>query len=140
LIEGVCEGCRFHDFPYKAKSTIRNKEGKFPYMHFEEKEDVLDYASNLIEEAKTLDRKNTPVIKSLYYQLPFFACPNVFLDASFQKDITKYLYCQDNNVPPHKGSYGDTPRIWREKHFLIKSALSILQEDKRREMQEKNKK
>ena len=50
-----------------------------------------------------------------------------------QKDIAKYLYCEDTKTPPYSGSYGENPKIWLEKHFIIKQALSILYQEKRDE-------
>lgn len=62
----------------------------------------------------------------MFDQLPFFCCPNHFIDQNFQKDITRYLYCEDTKTPPYSGSYENLPAIWKEKHFLIKSAMTIL--------------
>ena len=77
-------------------------------------------------------------MKDIYYQLPFFACTDLFLDEDCQKDIGKYLYCEDTKTPPYIGSYGDIPRVWKEKHFLIKQALSILYQEKKAEIHKKH--
>jgi hypothetical protein len=50
------------------------------------------------------------------------------------------LYCDDTKTPPYPGGFGSIPNIWKEKHFLIKHALSILYQDKRDEIKKKHKK
>ena len=37
-----------------------------------------------------------------------------------QKDIQRYIYCQDFNTQPYPGSYGEQPFKWIEKSFIIK--------------------
>ena len=46
------------------------------------------------------------------------------LDKSIQKDINRYLYCSEFNVPPYKGDYGQQPSLWTQKTFIIKQALA----------------
>ena len=75
----------------------------------------------------------------MFYQIPFFACNNIILHPQYQKDIVKYIYCNDNSIQPYPGDYGKTPQIWKEKHFLIKHSLSILQLEKRQELKKKGK-
>ncbi len=141
LIDGVCEGCKFHSFPYTIKSTIRDSKNKFPKITFNSIEDVLDYCCLIKSEAEHLNKNNSefsPLLDVLY-QIPFFACKNHIIRRDFQKDITKYIYCNDTGIKPHDGSYKDTPAIWKQKHFLIKQSLSILQQEQRREIINKNK-
>ena len=81
-------------------------------------------------EAEHLNKNNSefsPLLDVLY-QIPFFACKNHIIRKDFQGDITKYIYCNDTGIKPHDGSYKDTPAIWKQKHFLIKQSLSILQQ------------
>lgn len=141
LIEGVCEGCKYHTFPYTIKSTIRDKNKKFPKITFKNKEDVLAYCISIKKEAKSLkiNRDDFNPLLDVYHQLPFFACKNHILEPRFQRDITKYIYCEDTGIKPHSGDYGDTPAIWKQKHFLIKRSLSILQEQQRQKILDKNK-
>ena len=68
--------------------------------------------------------KSFDVAKSTMAQLPFFSCKNMVLDDKAQKDIAKYIYCNDFNVQPHKGSYGEQPKIWIEKSFIIKKLMN----------------
>ena len=57
-------------------------------------------------------------------QLPFFACRDIVLDANAQKDISKYIYCSDFGISPYRGSYGDQPKKWIDKSFLIKKLIN----------------
>ena len=68
--------------------------------------------------------KSFDVAKSTMAQLPFFSCKNMVLDEKSQKDIAKYIYCNDFNVQPYKGSYGEQPKIWIEKSFIIKKLMN----------------
>ena len=68
--------------------------------------------------------KSFDVAKSTMAQLPFFSCKNMVLDEKSQKDIAKYIYCNDFNVQPYKGSYGEQPKIWIEKSFIIKKLMT----------------
>ena len=68
--------------------------------------------------------KSFDVAKSTMAQLPFFSCKNIVLDDKSQKDIAKYIYCNDFNVQPYKGSYGEQPKIWIEKSFIIKKLMT----------------
>jgi hypothetical protein len=52
-------------------------------------------------------------------------------DAQSQKDISRYIYCRDNNVPPYPGNYGDQPQKWIEKSFVIKN---LIQKEKAKAM------
>ena len=103
-------------------------------------EDIWDYIKELKRESLLISKNNTQnsTLKDIFYQLPFFVCPNHFISEKHQKDITKYLYCDASKTPPHSGSYGDTPNTWKEKHFLIKQALSILYMDKREQINKKH--
>ena len=62
--------------------------------------------------------------QSINAQLPFFACRNNLLDEEIQKDLNRYVYCQEFNVSPYKGSYGEQPCVWTQISFIIKQALA----------------
>tara|TARA_B100000424_G_scaffold268915_1_gene264756 strand:+ start:817 stop:1131 length:315 start_codon:yes stop_codon:yes gene_type:complete len=98
-------------------------------------EDVWSYIDKLQAEAMSLGETNT--VKTIFAQLPFFTCLNFFYCPKSQKDISKYLYCSDTGTPPFSGGYSNTTNIWKEKHFLIKQALSILYQDKKEELTRK---
>ena len=93
-------------------------------LKFEDSKDVWDYIDELIKESKTRGSQFN-LLQDIYEQLPFFVCLNVFLDKKYQKDISKYLYCRETGVPPHKGDYGDQPSLWLEKYYIIKNAIDI---------------
>ena len=57
--------------------------------------------------------------------------------SKFQKDIEKYLYCEDTKTPAFPGHYGSIPKIWIEKHFIIKQSLSILNKMKMEQFKRK---
>ncbi len=139
LIQGVCNGCDFHKFPYKTQSIIRNKNGNFDSITFESMEDIWEYIMELKNEASELSNSNNILLKDVFYQIPFFSCNNIYIDDGFQKDISKYLYCQDTKTPPYPGSYGSTPAIWKEKHFAIKQAMSILNQEVMKQAKKKQK-
>tara|TARA_R100000458_G_scaffold44753_1_gene42839 strand:- start:439 stop:735 length:297 start_codon:yes stop_codon:yes gene_type:complete len=58
-------------------------------------------------------------------QIPFFCCYNYILDSSCQKDISKYIYCQEVGIPPHQGEYGQQPSLWVDKFWAIKEAMNV---------------
>jgi hypothetical protein len=68
--------------------------------------------------------KSFDVAKSIMAQLPFFSCKNIVLDNEAQKDIAKYIYCSDFGISPYKGSYGEQPKKWIDKSFLIKKMIN----------------
>tara|TARA_Y100000361_G_C11161010_1_gene347300 strand:+ start:2074 stop:2283 length:210 start_codon:yes stop_codon:yes gene_type:complete len=56
-------------------------------------------------------------------QLPFFACKNIMLDTKSQKDISRFMYSRQYKISPYKGSYGEQPKKWVEKSFLLNNLL-----------------
>ena len=63
-------------------------------------------------------------ILDTYTQLPFFSNVNILLDVKLQGDIRRYIYSKDTGTPPYSGGYGDTPKIWMDKYFIIKSIIN----------------
>ena len=59
---------------------------------------------------------------------PFFACNNVFLNDECRKDIERYFYCKDTGTQPYPGAYGETPKIWVDKFYIIRHAVQIKQD------------
>lgn len=74
-------------------------------------------------------KKNFDVTQSLLYQIPHFACKNVFLNQAYQKDVARYVLSSEHNIPAYKGSYGDQPSSWVQKIFIISSTINQLQKD-----------
>ena len=95
-------------------------------MIFACKEDVWDVIDLLIEEVHENNKKGKEfdVAQSINAQLPFFSCRNNIIDTHIQKDIKRYIYCKDNNVPPYEGGYDKQPALWVDRYFIIKSALA----------------
>ena len=117
------------------RSIISGDRGK--QIEFKDVSDVWDYIILLKEESETNQNKGSSftTLNNVFEQLPFFCCFNHVLDEDAQKDIAKYLYCNDTNTPPYSGCYGDTPVSWIEKYFLIKSTLGM----RNKKLMEKNK-
>ena len=137
LIDKSCggENCNWHEFPYTIKSIISDDKGK--QIEFKDVSDVWDYIILLKEESENQKKQGSlfTTLNNVFEQLPFFCCINNILDENSQKDIAKYLYCNDTNTPPYSGCYGDTPVSWIEKYFLIKSTLEM----RNKKLMEKNK-
>jgi hypothetical protein len=87
---------------------------------------VWEIIDLLIEEVHENNKKGKEfdVAQSINAQLPFFTCKNIIFDKDTQKDIQRYVYCTDNNVPPYKGAYDDQPALWVDKYFAIKEAFA----------------
>lgn len=121
----MCGGCEYHQFPYEAIPPIII-DGKRKSITFDCKEDVWDIVDLLIEEVYEFNKrgKGFDVGQSINVQLPFFTCINHLRDSGIEKDISRYMYCKEFNVPPFKGSYGDQPALWSYKAFIIKNALA----------------
>ena len=130
ILGGSCGGCQYHSFPYNAQIPILVK-GKKEVRTFTCKDDVWDAVDLLIEEVYEFNEKGKEfdVAQSINAQLPFFACRNILIDKTIQKDIQRYIYCNDCNVPPYDGSYGEQPALWVERYFLIKKALAKKEND-----------
>lgn len=124
LVETSCEGCRWHEFPYKVQnicSLLKKNE-----VEFNNTNDVWSYIDLLIEESEQIKPGSRgSALKNIAEQLPFFVCNNHILDSKCQEDIAKYIYIKETNTPAYKGSYGDTPRVWIQKYYIIKKALMI---------------
>lgn len=114
----------YHTYPYKAQIPILI-DGKYETRMFTSKSDVTEVMELLVDEVKQSNHKGNSfnIAESVVKQLPFFACPNVLLDAQSQKDISRYIYSQQFGISPYKGTYGEQPHKWVEKSFLIKNTI-----------------
>tara|TARA_Y100001938_G_scaffold150686_1_gene242810 strand:- start:10279 stop:10611 length:333 start_codon:yes stop_codon:yes gene_type:complete len=102
---------------------------------------LWEYIGELREESvKRREKAKThfSVIEDVYQQLSFFCCPNHVLDPEYQRDISKYVYCNDLGVSPYAGSYDDQPKIWIDKYFTIKNAIQLRESIHRKEIERKN--
>tara|TARA_R100000458_G_scaffold57696_1_gene64300 strand:- start:436 stop:861 length:426 start_codon:yes stop_codon:yes gene_type:complete len=120
-----CGGCQFHKYPYKAEIPVLI-DGKREKRTFTCDEDVWAVIDLLIEEVKQHreEGKQFDIAQSVNAQIPFFACRNIIFDKELQKDIQRYVYCNESGVPPYNGSYNEQPAIWIEKFFIIKNTFA----------------
>ena len=114
----------YHEYPYKAKIPILI-EGKYETRTFTSNNEVWDIIRLLVDEAKQhiKEGSNLHIAESVMAQLPFFSCSNMLIDAKAQKDITRFMYAKQFNTSPYKGSYGEQPKKWVDKTFLLTHLL-----------------
>ena len=132
LIDSSCEGCNYHEYPYEFQNILINDTE--PIIIINDDDDLWDYIWKLKEESEAISKSGNllDILNNIYEQLPFFVCNNKILDKECQKDISKYVYCNDTKTPPYSGSYQDTPSMWIEKYYRIKNAM-MLREKKLKE-------
>ena len=121
----MCEGCRFHEYPYEAQIPVKIN-GTYEMRTFGSDEDVWDVIDLIIEEARSYNKEGRSfnIAGSVSAQLPFFACKNIMLDKKAQKDISRFMYSKEFGISTYKGSYGEQPKKWIEKSFLLKGLIS----------------
>tara|TARA_R110002012_G_scaffold321852_1_gene551889 strand:+ start:1979 stop:2359 length:381 start_codon:yes stop_codon:yes gene_type:complete len=110
----------YHEYPYKAQIPILI-EGKYETRTFTSNDEVWDVIRLLIDETKENieEGSNLHIAESVMAQLPFFSCSNMTIDQNAQKDIARFMYSRQYKISPHKGSYGEQPKKWVEKSFLL---------------------
>ena len=110
----------YHEYPYEAQIPILI-EGKYETRTFTSDEDVWDVIRLLIDETQEHieEGSNLHIAESVMAQLPFFACSNVVLNKNAQKDISRFMYARQFKISPYKGSYGEQPKKWVEKSFIL---------------------
>ena len=114
----------FDAFPYTAQSVLKSEN----QVTFNNKSEVIDYTFRVYREALDFNKGNSSgAILDTYAQLTFFCNINIFLSNKFQHDLQRYMYAQDTGTPPHKGDYGSTPKIWIDKHYIIKGIITTYQ-------------
>jgi len=114
----------YHTYPYKAQIPVLI-EGKYETRTFTSKNDVWGVIDLIIAETKEENEKGSSfnIASSVMAQLPFFACSNVIMDQKAQKDISRFMYVRNFNVPAYNGSYGEQPKKWVEKSFLLNNLI-----------------
>ena len=114
----------YHEYPYKAQIPVLI-EGKYTTRTFTSDDDVWDVIRLIIDETKEENKKGRSfnIAGSIMAQLPFFACPNMIVDNKSQQDISRFMYARQFKISPYKGSYGDQPKKWVEKSFLLTSLI-----------------
>ena len=126
-----CGGCQYEEFPYTAKPPILI-DGKYKNKKFNNLNDIWDVIDLLVKEVKQFNKesnKSFDIAKSIRKQIPQFACINCLYDKDIQKAVQRYLYCQEFNVPPYEGSYGQQPAFWVEMSSIIKNVLAKKERD-----------
>lgn len=145
LIQDTCTGCRFHEYPYKFQSVIRGSNNKYNMQEMHNDHDLWQYILNLQLEAETNEntrgRGLSSVIIDIFEQLPFFCCTNKIKDEALIRDVKKYTYCKESLTAPYPGTYGDTPKLWVDKYFVLRNLFdkytSRLQEKQQRKLKAK---
>ena len=125
-----CGGCKFHKFPYEAQIPVK-VDGQYKTRIFTCEKDVWEVVDLIIEETKEMNEntgKSFSVASSVKSQLPFFACSNIMYGDKFQKDIERYIYCENFGIAPYPGSYGSQPARWVQKSYIIKKAINKIKE------------
>ena len=114
----------YHEYPYEAQIPILI-EGKYKTRTFTSSDEVWDVIRFLIDETKQhiKEGSNLHIAESVMAQLPFFSCSNMLIDTKAQKDITRFMYAKQFNTSPYKGSYGEQPKKWVDKTFLLTHLL-----------------
>tara|TARA_R110002126_G_scaffold138397_2_gene282785 strand:+ start:1843 stop:2226 length:384 start_codon:yes stop_codon:yes gene_type:complete len=114
----------YHTYPYKAQIPVL-VDGRYENQTFTSKDDVWKVIDLIIAETKEENQKGSSfnIASSVMAQLPFFTCINIMLSKNAQKDISRFMYVKQFNVPAYKGSYGDQPKKWIEKSFLLNNLI-----------------
>ena len=126
MIDGNCEGCPYHVYPYTAQSPVMENV-KYITKEFRSDEDVWSVIDLIIKETKTVNKeqkKSFDIANSVSAQIPFFACTNKVLNQKMQNDIARYVYCDKFKVSAYKGSYGKQPYKWIQKAMIIGNTIS----------------
>jgi len=114
----------YHEYPYKAQIPIVI-DGKYETRTFTSDEEVWDVIRLLIDETKENieEGSNLHIAESVMAQLPFFSCSNMLMNVDAQKDIARFMYARQFNISPYKGSYGEQPKKWVDKSFLLNNLI-----------------
>ena len=114
----------YHKYPYEAQIPILI-DGKYETRTFTSDSDVWDVIELLISETKEEMEKGRSlnIAGSVMVQLPFFSCKNIIYNEEYQKDISRFMYSRQFNISPYKGSYGEQPKKWIEKSFLLSNLI-----------------
>ena len=114
----------YHEYPYKAQIPILI-DGKYETRAFTSDDEVWDVIRLLIDETQEHinEGSNLHIAESVMAQLPFFACGNMMIDNNAQKDITRFMYARQFKISPYRGSYGEQPKKWVEKSFILNNLI-----------------
>ena len=93
--------------------------------HFTSDSEVWQIIDLVVKEVEQSNDEGSSfnIAESVMVQLPFFACKNIMLDRESQQDIARFMYSKQFNIPPYSGSYGEQPKKWVEKSFMLNNLI-----------------
>jgi hypothetical protein len=114
----------YHEYPYKAQIPVLI-DGKYETRTLTSDDEVWDIIRLLIDETQEHinEGSNLHIAESVMAQLPFFTCTNMVMDNQSQKDIARFMYARQFKISPYSGSYGEQPKKWVEKSFLLNNLI-----------------
>ena len=114
----------YHEYPYKAQIPVLI-DGKYETRTLTSDDEVWDIIRLLIDETQEHinEGSNLHIAESVMAQLPFFTCTNMVMDNQSQKDIARFMYARQFKISPYSGSYGEQPKKWVEKSFLLNNII-----------------
>ena len=114
----------YHEYPYKAQIPILI-DGKYETRTLTSDDEVWDIIRLLIDETQEHinEGSNLHIAESVMAQLPFFTCTNMVMDHQSQQDIARFMYARQFKISPYSGSYGEQPKKWVEKSFLLNNLI-----------------
>lgn len=101
----------------------------------------MDVLRDLSDEIDYKNTKGNSYDKAyaISLQLPFFTCSNTLLNQDCQDDIERYIYSKRFSISPYVGSYGEQPKRWVNKSFIINNALDVKKYQAQKKAQKGNK-
>ena len=114
----------YHEYPYKAQIPILI-DGNYETRTLSSDDEVCDIIRLLIDETQEHinEGSNLHIAESVMAQLPFFTCTNMVMDHQSQQDIARFMYARQFKISPYSGSYGEQPKKWVEKSFLLNNLI-----------------
>jgi len=114
----------YHEYPYKAQIPVL-MDGKYEVRTFTSNDDIWDVIELIKEETKSHNEKGKGfnIAEAVMAQLPFFSCINFIINEKAQKDISRFMYSRQFKISPYKGSYGEQPKKWVEKSFMLNNLI-----------------
>ena len=114
----------YHKYPYEAQIPVLI-DGKYEVRTFTSDDDIWDVIELIKEETKSHNEKGRSfnIAEAIMAQLPFFSCSNFIINENAQKDISRFMYSRQFKISPYKGSYGEQPKKWVEKSFMLNNLI-----------------
>ena len=114
----------YHKYPYEAQIPVLI-DGKYEVRTFTSDDDIWDVIELIKEETKSHNEKGRSfnIAEAIMAQFPFFSCSNFIINENAQKDISRFMYSRQFKISPYKGSYGEQPKKWVEKSFMLNNLI-----------------